>query len=231
MGDPRRRRPLPALVTLLALALLLGAAALGAAALTACGSSAESDPLAGYWIGGPAKQQVLIHVVKNGDTYKVLGSPNAPLGTATKDGDSLLIDTHAVEMRFVPAGTDKLTFEIGGEAFKKTRTIALSRVDETQYADAATAFGIAAIRQGLMMWVGGGGKKFPPPSEVSATGVLGKMVVPWPPNLFSGGTMQEGDGEGDYTYTVTDGGKAFELVGHLSDGSTTTGPSGAPSLP
>ncbi len=182
-----------------------------------------ADPLAGYWIGGTKKQPVLVHIVKSGDKYTVGVNPDAPIGDAVNVGDSLMIDTHALKMRFVPAGADKLTIELSGDALKKDRTIAMKRVDETQYADAAVASGVATIRRGLMMWVGGGAKKFPPPSEVTASGALGEMVVPWPSNPFGGQPMQPGEAKGDYTYTVTDGGKAFTLVGHLSDGSTTTG--------
>jgi len=74
-----------------------------------------------------------------------------------------------------------------------------------------------------MMWARGGGQKFPPPNEVNSNGLLGKMVMPWPVNMFSGQPMQPGDNKGDYTYTLMSGGRQFTLVGHLSDGSTTKG--------
>lgn len=199
-------------------------ALLVAVLLAACGGgTASDDPLVGYWTGGDAATPVLVHIAKDGETYSVRANPDTPLGDAVKNGEALVVDTHAVMMTLAPATGDTLTVTLSGEAFKRERVLTLRRVDEDQYADAAVKYGIAAIRRGLMMWAGGGGKEFPPPQEVSADGLLGKMVSPWPTNMFAGRPMQPGDGKGDYTYTPTGGGKRFTLVGHLSDGSTTTG--------
>ena len=46
--------------------------------------------------------------------------------------------------------------------FETPETTTLKRVDETQYADAATSLGIDTIRNGLADWKAGGGKKYPP---------------------------------------------------------------------
>lgn len=206
-------------------ALLIAGALLGvvlaAAFVAACGGSAANDPLAGYWLGGDKAKPVLVHIVKDGDTYSARANPDTSLGATTKDGDSLVVDTHALKMTFAPAAQNTLTVTLAGEALKKGRVLRLRRVDETQYADAAVESGVAAIRRGLAMWIGGGGKKFPPPNEINVNGALGKMVFPWPTNMFSGQPMQPSDNKGDYTYTLTGGGKQFTLVGHLSDGSTT----------
>lgn len=216
MADPRTRA---------ARALLIASALLGfvlaAAFVAACGGSAANDPLAGYWLGGTKAKPVLVHIVKDGGTYSARANPDTPLGAATKDGASLVIDTHAMKMTFAPGAQDTLTVTLAGEALKKGRVLTLRRVDETQYADAAVESGVAAIRRGLMMWIGGGGTKLPPPNEINVNGALGKMVFPWPTNMFNGQPMQPSDNKGDYTYTLTDGGKQFTLVGHLSDGSTT----------
>ena len=104
----------------------------------------------------------LVWIQKDGDTYKVLANPNAPTGDATKEGDSLIVDTHAVLMRFTPAPADTMNLQFTGEMFKKPVTQSLKRTDETGYADAATAHGVLAIRRGLAMWKAGGGKKYPP---------------------------------------------------------------------
>jgi hypothetical protein len=201
------------------LAALAAAAVLLPLLLAGCGGSASSDPLVGYWVGAAKGQMVLVAIFKDGGTYKILANPNRPLGTPRKEGDALVVDTHVVVMRFVPAGADKLTIELSGASLKNGGTIALQRVDETKYADAATAYGVGIIRRGLAMWKAGGGKKYPPPSEVTPTGALGKMIA-WPPNLFTSQPMQPGTAKGDYTYAQVRGGRAYSLVGHLSDGST-----------
>jgi hypothetical protein len=220
VGDARRiraRRRAP-------LALLgILAAALFAAALAGCGSAssgASSDPLVGYWVGGgQGSQMTLVQILKDGDTYKVLANPDAPAGDAVKDGDSLVVDTHAVKMKFTPQPNDQLQLEFSGEMFKTPVTTTLKRTDETGYADAAAAYGLVAIRRGLGMWKGGGGKTYPPPNEVTQAGMLSKMIR-WPTNMFSGQPMQPGESKGDYTYTRLDGGKKYSLVVYLSDGST-----------
>ena len=61
----------------------------------------------------------LIQIDKEGDTYTVLANPDAPTGEAVKDGDSLVVDTHAVR-HALHAGrrTDKLDLEFSGDMFK-----------------------------------------------------------------------------------------------------------------
>jgi hypothetical protein len=211
-----RRRTARARSALLA---ALAAAALLFVLLAGCGGSTEDDPFAGYWIGGDAAGMRLVLVVKDGDSYKVLANPDYEAPAPTLEGDALVIDAHAVKMSLVPAGTDELTLKLTGSALKKPQTTQLKRVTETQYADAATGFGLNAIRRGLAMWKAGGAKKYPPPAEVKPTGMLGKMIA-WPNNLFTGQPMQPGESEGDYTYKQLDGGRKYSLVGHLSDGST-----------
>ena len=212
------RTPRPGRALLVTVGLL--AAILAASFIAACGgSAASSDPLAGYWLGGDDAKPILVHIVKDGDAYSVGVNPDMPL-PVTAEGDSLVADTHAVDMTFAPGADDTLTVTVGGQAVAKERVLTLKRVDETQYGDAAVASGVAAIRSGLEMWLGGGGKTYPPAGEVSPSGALGEMVVPWPTNMFSGQPMQPGENKGDYTYTVTDDGKQYEIVGHLSDGST-----------
>jgi hypothetical protein len=213
--DARRRAPLALLCIL--------AATLVAAALAGCGSGssgASSDPLVGYWVGGgQGSQMTLVQILEDGGTYTVLANPDAPAGDAVKSGDSLVVDTHAVKMKFTPQPNDQLQLEFSGEMFKTPVTTTLKRTDETGYADAATAFGLVAIRRGLAMWKAGGGKTYPPPNEVTPSGMLSKMIR-WPTNMFSGQPMQPGQGKGDYTYKMLDGGKKYSLVAYLSDGST-----------
>jgi hypothetical protein len=122
-------------------------------------------------------------------------------------------------MTFTPVSTDKLTLEFSGEMFEQPQAVSLARVDETRYADAATAYGVSAIERGLAMWKAGGGKKYPPPKEVTPTGMLSGMIR-WPNNLFAGRPMEPGESKGDYTYKLVAGGKKYSLIGHLSDGGT-----------
>ena len=172
MGDARRApgtraRRAPAVL------LVVLAAVLSAAALAACGSpalSGQDDALTGYWIGGGESGMRLVHITKEGDSYRVLANPDfeAP-GPKLKDG-ALVVDTHSVVMSLIPAGTDKLDLQLSGQMFETPQTTALKRVDKTQYADAATSLGIDTIRQGLADWKAGGGKKYPPPAEVTPSG-------------------------------------------------------------
>jgi hypothetical protein len=205
-------------------ALLLAAlfaATLLAATLAACGGTTTTaeDPLAGYWVGGGKAGMMLVHIVKEGDSYTVYANPDYKAPAPTLKDGALVIDTHAVKLTLTPAGTDKLTFELSGETFKTPETTVLKRVSETQYDDAAVGFGLSSIRGGLAKWKAGGGKKYPPASEVSPTGALGQMMA-WPNNLFTGQPMQPGTSKGDYIYKQLDGGKNYSLVAHLSDGST-----------
>ena len=213
-GTNRVRR---ASVTILALV----AAGLLAALIAGCGGSTTStDPLVGYWVGGgQGGQMTLVQIQKDGDTYKVLSNPNVATDVPKKEGESLIVDTHAVVMRFTPASGDTMDLQFTGQMFTKPVTLSLKRTDEAGYADAATAYGILAIRQGLAMWKAGGGKTYPPAKEVTSTGMLAKMIR-WPVNLFTGKPMQPGTSQGDYTYGKVGGGKSYSLVGHLSDGST-----------
>ena len=212
----RQRRPVA-----LILAALLGVASL-ALVLAACGggSSASSDPLVGYWIGaGKGAQMTMVQITRDGDTYKVLTNPDNDAGAAKKEGDSLVLESHAVKTTITAAPQDKLRLEFSGEMFKQPVGVTLSRVTEAQYKDGAVAFGLIAIRRGLAMWKAGGGKKYPPAQEVGPQGMLAKMIS-WPVNLFSDSPMVLQASTGDYTYAPTQGGKSYTLKGYLSDGST-----------
>ncbi|HEX5643814.1 MAG TPA: hypothetical protein VFZ86_15995 [Thermoleophilia bacterium] len=219
MGDAHRRTPRRAAR---ALAVLLTAlAALGAGALAGCGSPAENDPFVGYWVGGGMQgQMTLVQIGKDEDgKYVVLANPDQPAGEAVREGDSLVVDTHAVVMRFTPAPDDRLSLEFSGDMFEEPAATTLKRTDATQYSDAAVGYGLAQIERGLAMWKGGGGKKYPPPKEVTPSGLLGQMIR-WPNNPFTGQPMQPGQSEGDYVYKQVAGGKKYSLKGYLSDGST-----------
>ena len=219
MVDARRRGTRHG--TRLAAVLVVVLAALGPVALTGCGSPAENDPFVGYWVGGGMQgQMTLMQIGKNEDgKYLVLANPDQPAGEAVREGDSLVVDTHAVEMRFTLAPDDRMTLEFSGDMFEEPTATTLKRTNATQYADAAVGYGIAQIEQGLAMWKGGGGKKYPPPKEVTPSGLLGQMIR-WPNNLFTGEPMRPGQDRGDYAYKQVAGGKEYSLVGHLSDGST-----------
>jgi hypothetical protein len=202
------------------LAALIGMAALALLVAACGGSSASDDPLVGYWIGaGKGAQMTMVQIQKDGDTYKILSNPNHDAGTAKKEGDSLIVDTHVVSMRFTPAPQDKLDLQFTGAMFKQPVHLTLSRVDEAQYKDGAVAYGLVALRRGLAMWKAGGGKAYPPAKEVTPTGMLSKMIA-WPVNLFTNGPMVPEAGAGNYTYAPTQGGKSYSLKGYLSDGST-----------
>jgi hypothetical protein len=212
----RLRRPVALL-----LAALIAAAAL-ALLLAACGSSssASSDPLVGYWIGtGKGAQMTMIQIHKDGDTYNVLSNPNHDAGTAKKEGDGLVIDTHVVTMTFTPMPQDKLDLQFTGEMFKQPVNITLTRVTEAEYNDGAVAYGLVAIRRGLAMWKAGGAKHYPPVKEVTPTGMLSKMIS-WPVNLFTNGPMVPEASTGNFVYAPTQGGKSYTLKGYLADGST-----------
>jgi hypothetical protein len=203
------------------LAAVLAAGALLVALLAGCGGSTATadDPFTGYWIGGGATGMKLVHIVKDGEAYKVYANPDYQAPAPKVEGDALVIDAHAVKMTLVPAGADALTLELSGSALKKPQTTAMKRVSQAQYADAATGFGLDALRRGLVMWKAGGAKNYPPAAEVTPTGMLSKMIA-WPNNLFTGQPMQPRESQGDYTYKRLDGGKGYSLVGYLSDGKT-----------
>ena len=92
---------------MLAVLVVVAVAALGAAALAGCGSPAENDPFVGYWVGGGQQgQMTLVQIGKDeAGKYTVLANPDQPTGEAVREGDSLVVDTHAVVMRFTPAPT------------------------------------------------------------------------------------------------------------------------------
>lgn len=205
------------------LSAALAAVALLIAVLAGCGgsggSAAEDDPFVGYWIGAGKAQMTLVQIASEGGEYVALANPDVPVGDVKEKDGTLVVDSHAVVMTFTPVSTDKLTLEFSGEMFEQPQAVSLARVDETRYADAATAYGVSAIERGLAMWKAGGGKKYPPPKEVTPTGMLSGMIR-WPNNLFAGRPMEPGESKGDYTYKLVAGGKKYSLIGHLSDGGT-----------
>jgi hypothetical protein len=219
VAEPRRssagRRAALVLAALLAVATL-------AVALAACGddsAASPDDPLVGYWIGGGAEQMSLLQIGKDGDTYTVASNPDQPMGDVKQEGDSLVIDTHVVSVRISPVSKDEIAMEFTGDVFKEPQTVALSRVNETEYSDGATAYGVLILRRGLAMWKAGGGKKYPPAKEVMPDGMLAKMIA-WPANLFTGGPMVQEASTGNFAYELIDGGKKYSLKAYLSDGST-----------
>ena len=79
------------------------AAVLLAVTFAACGGApkAAEDPLAGYWAGGgkAAQHDSSSRSAKDGGTRtRCYANPNyeAPAPTPSKNGDSLVLDTHAV---------------------------------------------------------------------------------------------------------------------------------------
>ncbi|NLE23333.1 MAG: hypothetical protein GX624_11240 [Actinobacteria bacterium] len=208
----RGRGVLAALTAVLVTAVLM-------AALAACGGdSADGDPLVGFWLGGGSPDgMTMVQVGKDRDDYVVLTNPDAPAGDAVREGDSLVVDSHAVTMTLTPAGPDQLSLTFSGSMFASPQAVVLERVDATQYADASVAAGLAVLRRGLAMWKAGGGKKYPPAEEVAADGLLGTMVR-WPSNPFTGGPMEQGEDPGDFTYERLDSGRKYALTARLSDG-------------
>ena len=121
MAEPRRvgrRLRRGPLVLLAVLAAALVAAALAGCGTSGGGSSASSDALVGYWVGGgKGSQMTLVQIQKNGDTYKVLASPDVPAGDAKKEGYTIVVDTHVVKTTFSPQTADKLAMGFSGEMF------------------------------------------------------------------------------------------------------------------
>ena len=105
--------------------------------------------------------------------------------------------------------------------FKTPVATTLKRTDQTGYADAATAYGLVAIRRGLAMWKAGGGKKYPPANEVTPSGMLAQMIR-WPINMFTGEPMQPGTGARVTTLYAADStaARSTRSSRYLSDGST-----------
>ncbi|HEY5169045.1 MAG TPA: hypothetical protein VIK03_06595, partial [Thermoleophilia bacterium] len=131
----RRLRRSP-LVLLAVLAAALVAAALAGCDTSGGGSSASSDPLIGYWVGGgKGSQMTLVQIQKNGDAYELLANPDVPAGHAKKQGDALVVDIRVMKLTFSPQPTDQLALEFGGDMFKKPVTVMLSRTDRNGYAD------------------------------------------------------------------------------------------------
>ena len=138
-----------------------------------------------------------------------------------KEGDTLVVDTHAVKLTFTPQAADELALEFSGDMFKKPVTIgAEARRTRHGYADAAAAYGLIAIRRGLGMWKAGGGKKYPPAKRGHAVGHAGQddplahQHVHRPADA-----ARQGQGRlrlrPDWTAA-----RSYSLVAYLSDGST-----------
>ena len=214
-GCAAGRRAAGALAALVAAALL-------AVTLAACGgaTTASTDPLVGYWIGGgQGDQMTLLQIARDGDTYTVKSNPDQPMGEVEQHGQDLVIDTHVVTVRIQSQSQDELGLEFTGEMFKTPETIELSRVTEQAYKDGAAAYGLVVLRRGLAMWKAGGGKEYPPAKEVLPDGMLAKMIG-WPVNLFTDGPMVQDESTGNFSYRLLDGGKKYSLKAYLSDGST-----------
>jgi predicted amidohydrolase YtcJ len=75
--------------------------------------------------------------------------------------------------------------------------------------------GIHAIQVGIQTWAVENADKFPPVSEVTQAGGVGKVVDGWPTDPFTGAPMKQGTDPGDYTYTRLKNGAGYRLAGHL----------------
>ena len=86
----------------------------------------------------------------------------------------------------------------------------------------AVRAGIYAIKNGIFLASGAtdhtSRDDYPARSQVSQS-ALGKYLYGyWPTNPYTNRPMAQGTGPGEYTYTLGDGGKSYQLVGYGEGG-------------
>ena len=77
--------------------------------------------------------------------------------------------------------------------------------------------GIHSIQIAIQSYAVDNGDVYPEQDLVSAAG-LASYADYWPTNPYTGEPMAQGDGPGDFTYSVGPGGASFTLVGYGEDG-------------
>lgn len=86
--------------------------------------------------------------------------------------------------------------------------------------DTAVKEGVHDIQIAILTWASDHDDSFPPESEVSRDGAVGRMLDRWPDDPFNGGPMvDEGDQPGDFDYERSPDGSSYVLLQYLSTGS------------
>ena len=86
----------------------------------------------------------------------------------------------------------------------------------------AVRAGIYAIKNAVFLKSGATDRtrldEYPAPSQVSQSALTKYLYGYWPTNPYTKRPMAQGAGPGDYSYTLGDGGKSYELVGYGEGG-------------
>jgi hypothetical protein len=88
-----------------------------------------------------------------------------------------------------------------------------------QARESAIREGIHSIEVGVQAWAIDHSDEYPASATVSQAGLAG-YVDEWPTNPFTGFTMTRGTGPGQFTYTVSDDRREFEISAYGPDGAT-----------
>ena len=86
--------------------------------------------------------------------------------------------------------------------------------------DAAVKGGVHNIELGIASYAIDHGDIYPATGSISSTTLIdasgASYVDHWPTNPYLGVPMQDNTATGNYTYTQTNGGSGFMLVGHMN---------------
>ena len=83
--------------------------------------------------------------------------------------------------------------------------------------DSAVKEGIHSIQIGIQSYAVDYNDAYPDPAMVSESG-LAAYIDCWPTNPYTGAPMTQGTGQGDFSYTVSEDGRSFQLTGYGTGG-------------
>jgi hypothetical protein len=83
--------------------------------------------------------------------------------------------------------------------------------------ESAIREGVHSIQIGVQSWAVDHEDQYPDTAIVSPAGMDGYVTF-WPTNPYSGSAMTQGTAPGQFTYTVSDDGRAFRITAYGSDG-------------
>jgi hypothetical protein len=242
---PASRRDLPFVLILvgvaLAIAVLLGL-------VVSFGPSASD--FVGTWSAGEDVGVDMVISMNDGALQAsipgLLGEDDGSAVPGTLSGDTATFE-YVADTSADAAGTITVTATLEGDdtlrmtmsnifpGVDASSTIVLSRVsaaeseaaaaDQQQQAqDSAVKEGIHSLQVGVQSWAVDHNDKYPPADALSPDGAVGRYIDSWPTNPFTDEPMKAGEGQGDFTYKVTDDRLSFTLSGHLGDGTDFTVP-------
>jgi hypothetical protein len=145
----------------------------------------------------------------------------SPAGAVGQTSPRWPSDPYSGEPFTLGSGRGHFSYDPAADGKSYVLSATLGGAGSSYTIDEMVHSGIQAILRGVEHYMASNEGLCPPPGEVSASGVVGACVEPWPANPWvMGMLMAESPARGDFTYALTASG--FTLSGHLADGTDFT---------